>query len=52
LQIDNGETREEEAQNVMIQKPAEREAQRVQANREELSAFRLFSGEYQSSFYL
>jgi len=36
LQIENGETREEEAQNVMIQKPAEREAELMQANREEL----------------
>src|SRR6266705_3645660 len=32
----DGETREEVAMNVMIHKPAEREAERVQANREEL----------------
>src|SRR6266700_7593722 len=32
----DGETREEVAMNVMIHKPAEREAQRVQAHREEL----------------
>src|SRR5437763_3131717 len=36
FQIGDGETREEVAMNVMIHKPAEREAQRVQANREEL----------------
>src|SRR5205823_3468443 len=36
FQMDDGETREEVPMNVMIHKPAEREAQRVQANREEL----------------
>jgi AraC-like DNA-binding protein len=34
--MDDGETREEVPMNVMIHKPVEREAQRVQANREEL----------------
>jgi AraC-type transcriptional regulator N-terminus len=34
--MDDGETREEVLMNVMIHQPVEREAQRVQANREEL----------------
>ncbi len=36
LQMSNGETREEVEMNVMILQPAEREAVRLQANREEL----------------
>ena len=36
FEMGDGETREEVPMNVMIHKPAEREAQRVQANREEL----------------
>jgi AraC-type transcriptional regulator N-terminus len=36
FQMDAGETREEVLMNVMIHQPVEREAQRVQANREEL----------------
>ena len=36
FQRDDGETREEVLMNVMIHQPVEREAQRVQANREEL----------------
>jgi hypothetical protein len=36
LQMSTGATREEVPMNVMIQKPPEREAQRMQANREEL----------------
>src|SRR5437773_7243367 len=36
LQMDDGETREEVPMHVMIHKPAEREAQLMQANREEL----------------
>jgi len=36
FQMSDGETREEVPMNVMIQKPTEREVQRVQANREEL----------------
>ena len=36
FQMSDGETREEVPMNVMIHQQAEREAQRVQANREEL----------------
>src|SRR6266699_6522196 len=36
LQMDDGETREEVPMNVMIQQPAARETERMQANREEL----------------
>ena len=36
LQMDDGETREEVAMDVMNRKPSEREAELMQANREEL----------------
>jgi hypothetical protein len=36
LQMDDGETREEVPMNVMIQQPAARETERMQAHREEL----------------